>query len=203
MKKQFKLLTYLSVFAILISFAFTSISNKKIIVIDAAHGGIDMGASSGTSTEKEIVEKISKKVKALNQNKEIEIVLLRDQDNYIKLTDRLTAINSLIPDLMISLHINHSKDETENGISAFVSKKNQFYTKSVENADRLLTNIASLKLKRGTIKDSNFFLINKSNCPAVILELGYISNTNDKNYLDSEAGQTEIATKILNTIRNL
>ncbi|MCB0742081.1 MAG: N-acetylmuramoyl-L-alanine amidase, partial [Chitinophagaceae bacterium] len=79
-----------AIIAILFAFSYKSQSNKIIdtalekpvtIVIDAGHGGNDPGATSADGTaEKNITLAIAKKVKALNQNGNIKIILTRDND---------------------------------------------------------------------------------------------------------------------------
>ncbi len=109
MKNLFRIASVLSL-GILLSFSF--LKEKKVVVIDAGHGGTDLGANRNGIYEKEIVLNIAKKIKALNQNKNIEIILTRDDDSYPSLTDRTGKINELKPDYAISLHINNSIKET-------------------------------------------------------------------------------------------
>ena len=103
--------------------------------------------------------------------------------------------------MLISLHINSSKNLKENGVNAFVSKQNDFYDKSVESAKNLVEKISNKKLAKGEVKDANFFVIKNSKCPALLLEVGYLSNENDKTYITSESGQNEIANQIFEFIK--
>ena len=65
MKTKMKFFSIFAVVAIMLSFAFSTL-DRKIIVIDAGHGGIDFGASVENQTEKEIVAKIARKIQVLN-----------------------------------------------------------------------------------------------------------------------------------------
>lgn len=201
MKNKMKLLAFFSALAISLSFAFKPLNNKKIIVIDAGHGGRDFGAQIGAEQEKKIVESIANKIGLLNSKGEIEIVLLRENDNFMELSERVSKTNKINPSLLISLHLNASKNLNENGVNAYVSKQNIFYEKSVENAKSLIDKISNEKLAKGEVKDANFFVIKNSKCPALVLEIGYLSNENDKTYLTSENGQNEIANKIFEFIK--
>ncbi len=201
MKNKMKLLGFFGALAISLSFAFKPLNNKKIIVIDAGHGGRDFGAQIGVEQEKKIVESIANKIGLLNSKGEIEIVLLRENDNFMELSERVSKINKINPSLLISLHLNASKNLNENGVNTYVSKQNIFYEKSVENAKSLIDKISNEKLAKGEVKDANFFVIKNSKCPALVLEIGYLSNENDKTYLTSENGQNEIANKIFEFIK--
>lgn len=51
------------------------------------------------------------------------------------------------------------------------------------------------------MKDANLYIIKNSKCPAVLLEVGYLSNANDRAYITSESGKDEIAKNILKLLR--
>ncbi len=201
MKNKMKFLAVLGILTIFLSFAFKPLNDKKIIVIDAGHGGKDFGAQIGGEFEKKIVENIANKISLLNGKGEIEIVLLREDDSFIELSERVARINKINPSLLISLHINASKNLKENGVNAYVSKQNDFYDKSMESAKDLVDKISNEKLAKGEVKDANFFVIKNSKCPALLLEVGYLSNENDKTYITSESGQNEIANQIFEFIK--
>ena len=201
MKNKMKFLAVLGILTIFLSFAFKPLNDKKIIVIDAGHGGKDFGAQIGGELEKKIVENIANKINLLNGKGEIEIVLLREDDSFIELSERVSKINKINPSLLISLHINASKNTNENGVNAYVSKQNDFYDKSMESAKNLVEKISNEKLAKGEVKDANFFVIKNSKCPALVLEVGYLSNEKDKTYITSENGQNEIANQIFEFIK--
>ncbi len=192
---------FLAFFGAILLLAFKSYNSKKVIVIDAGHGGKDIGAQIGSDLEKKIVENIANKISSLGNN-EIEIILLRNDDRFIELSERVEKINKINPSLLISLHVNSSKNATDNGINAYVSSRNSFYEKSLEVAKSLIEKISNEKISKGEVKDSNLFVIKKSKCPAVMLEIGYLSNENDKAYITSENGQNEIANNIVALLKN-
>lgn len=186
----------LGIALLVFTMSFTSPDNRKLIVIDAGHGGHDMGSTYGFHTEKEIVSRISQKIKALNTNSEVEIVLLRDNDEFQSLTDRVEKINSLNADLVLSLHVNSNKNGVSSGIEAFVSDENAKFEDSKAHAEELLALLSNDKLKSRGVKTAPFMVLKKANTAAVTLELGFLSNDNDREYITSDAGQKEIAGKI-------
>ena len=109
-----KVISLLSLCALVLLASFTTMNNKKLIVIDAGHAGHDHGASFIELYEKDIVEQIAKKIFEKNDPSTVELVLLRDTDNFLSLTDRVNKINELNPDLVISLHINSNTMEKMN-----------------------------------------------------------------------------------------
>ena len=200
MKTKIKILVVLSI-ALFGLFAFKAIESKKIIVIDAAHGGKDLGAKIGDVQEKDIVEAISKKIKAQNQDENIEIFLLREGDHFMELSERVSIINNLKPSLVISLHADASKDVNLSGVGAYIFSDKTFYDQSKLNAESVINNLSTKNLAKREVKEASFYVLKNSKCPAVLLEMGYLSNEKDRNYLNSESGQNKIAAKILEAIK--
>jgi len=199
---KIKILVVLSI-ALLGLFAFKSIESKKIIVIDAGHGGHDFGAKIYDFKEKTIVEAISKKVKELNKDKNVDIVLLREGDHFMELSERVSIINNIKPDLVVSLHVSSVlSDWQKDQVDAYVSSKNEkFKQESIDSAEKLLSNVSNESLKKGKVKEAPFYIMKNSDCPSVLLELGYLTNEKNRDYITSENGQNEIAGKILESVK--
>lgn len=186
----------LGIAILLLAFAFTPTA-KKIVVIDVGHGGNDPGAQVGSALEKEVVMSIARKIQELNTNTNIEITLSRDQDQFKSLSERTQFINSLNPDLVISLHAGISNNPQLSGVNIFISNQNMKKNQSGALALNLLYSINSEKVE---IKKADFYVLKNSLAPAALVELGLLSNNEDRAYLTSEAGQKELAQSILNAI---
>lgn len=168
--------------------------DKKIIVIDAGHGGNDLGATYEGVSEKQIVLGVASKIKQFNKSQDhYEIVLTRDTDNFAALNDRTDMINKLNPEMVISLHINRTPG------SETVKKGHEIYTQNSEASKALAYKISN-KLGSCTIEEKNLHILRESKAPAVLVELGYLNNKQDRNYLTSEAGQKEVAQKFIEII---
>lgn len=179
-------------------FAFGTVPAKKTIVIDAGHGGDDHGATHDHISEKALVQSIAAKIKALDASHGIEIILLREDDVTMTLNERVEKINSLNPDLLVSLHVNYSQNRSDNGVSAYVSKNNEHYTASLEKAQNMVNELSSQCFSKKEVKDVNVYVLSHAKCPGMVLELGYLTNAKDRHYISSEWGQEEIARKIMN-----
>lgn len=183
-------------FAPLLAVLFLSFkpSDKKIIVIDAGHGGNDKGATYEGISEKQIVLAVASNIKQYNSSQdEFEIVLTRDSDQNSTLTDRTDMINKLNPEMVISLHINTSTSK-ESAI-----KGHEIFTQKSE-ASKALADRISKKLGTCNIEEKNLHILRASKAPAVLVELGYLNNTEDRKYLTSEEGQKEVAQKFIEII---
>jgi N-acetylmuramoyl-L-alanine amidase len=175
------------------------IEKKMRVVIDAGHGGSDKGVVVDDIMEKEITAAISRKVKFLNRNKSVEIIILRNSDKFISLSDRVEKINELKPDMVISLHANFDQDSTINGFEVFVGEKNVENSNSKDIAESMY-NSTPKSLSKREVKETNLYILNNVECPAVLLEVGFLSNPQDREYLTSQLGQQRIAEMILKNI---
>jgi len=202
MKNSFKIILALIVVGSLAFIAPNDPKSKQItVVIDAGHGGKDHGQTIDEISEKEIVEKITNKIKSQNRNKDIIIHVTRDTDEFVSLKDRTDYINKIKPDLVLSLHVNAVKNSTASGIEFFINKENSNYEKSKAIAEKLNEKIVkNHSLKSRGIKEAKLFVLDKSEVPAVTVELGFLSNLNDRKYLTDDNEQSRIASTILEFI---
>lgn len=187
------LLRIISVVAIGILLSFSFSKEKKVVVIDAGHGGTDLGATREGVSEKEIVLNVAKKIKALNQNQNLEIILTREDDSYPSLEQRTGKINELKPDYTISLHVNNSPRTTTD------SKGMEVFVQENEVSKKLATKFSE-KFQATKIRTGNLHILRESKVPTILLELGFMNNPEEREYLASEKGQTETAEKILKFI---
>ncbi len=193
----------------IVSFAFVNpkLSEPKQInvVIDAGHGGTDFGATSNSINEKQIVEQIAYKIKALNQNKNIVIHFTRNSDVSVTLQERLQIINNIKPDLVLSLHVNSNKNIEKSGLDFFIANKEvAVYEKSNDFAVKLSSEFEkNNSLTIGRIKTAPFYILKNATAPTLLIELGYLSNENDKRYLTDDREQNKIAENILKFVSGL
>lgn len=172
---------------------------KKIIVIDVSHGGHDKGTYIDETTEKEIVLKIANRVKELYKSTNTEIFLTRNSDEFITLKSRVKIINSLSPEYLISIHISANNDEDVNGFDLYTSTKNSFSIESNSLAERIKKTLQK-SVTTNEIKNANFYIIKNVDCPAALIDLGFLTNNEDRRLLTSEKGQEKIAKAIVESL---
>ena len=202
MKTKTKFLGFLTFLALFVVVAFKPLEDKKTIVIDAGHGGYDVGADLYGFEEKAITETIAKRIKEQNNSADVEIVLIRDGDISMELKERVSIINNLKPDLVISLHVNSNSNMMANGVQAYVPANEIFKDKSKAIAEIIIDKIvATGNLVKRNTTEAPFYLLKNANCPIMTLEIGFLSNEKDRNYITSTKGQNEIASKILESVK--
>lgn len=184
---------------LVLTFSF-SYAGEKTIVIDIGHGGKDIGFEVDGILEKDLTFEIARKIEALNSDSNIKIVFTRESDDFISLKDRVDFINSLNPDLVISLHINADSNTRLSGFDVFVSPQNFRNGESKVLAEKIETSL-SKQFSTNGIKESNMYILKNVNTPSAIIELGYLSNIGNRDLLTSEDGQHRIAEAIYNAIK--
>jgi len=196
-----RLFCFLFVLCIGVNFASAdpTTPNKIKVVIDAGHGGKDTGAQTNSVLEKQIVADVSAQLKELCTDKNIEIILLRTEDEFMSLQERVAKIEALSPDLVISLHANYSKNRDRNGVEVYVAD-NEYTMRSSFFGTKILESFKRKDFKTSDLKSANFFLLKNLKCPAVTVELGFLSNSEDIKYLNSEFGQKFLAKQIVSSL---
>lgn len=185
---------------VLLFTASLSYASEKIIVIDVGHGGNDDGFAIDGFKEKDLAFEIASKIVALNTAENVKIILTRNGDYFVSLSDRVEHINSLNPDYVISLHINSHKNIEVKGFEFFVSSESILNNKTNILAQEIESSIAKEFLSNG-VKNANYYILKNVKTPIILIEMGFLSNPDDKELLTSVAGQDRIAEIIYNTIK--
>ena len=192
--RRLTILPILAVIVLLFAFRNHAINSKPIthldkkytVIVDAGHGGHDPGATTldGT-TEKNLTLAIAQKIKSLNNNPNINIILTRESDKFVDLVERANFANASNANLFLSIHIDNSKSPKSTGASCFVPSKNYLYiNKSNVFAKNILMATNGL-FTNGKLKtrDKGIWVIENAQMPAVLFESGYMSNSNDLQFI--------------------
>jgi len=184
-------------------------ATQKRIIIDVGHGGKDSGAIGiNKIQEKDVVLDIALDILSLNKQSKtpLDIYLTRYSDTLISLSDRTRLAKVLKADVFISLHCNHSDNPNARGIEVYVTNAKSQYSK---NAAWLAFELqASFKKQLGFesrgVKFANFQVLRETldYFPAVLLELGFLSNRDENNYFSNRSNIRLSALSILLIIQN-
>ena len=205
MRFLFKVVVFL--FFSMTVFGQETIAEKKVVVIDPGHGGYDSGAVGINGIlEKDIVLKIALVTVALNlisKDYNLDIYLTRYTDTLISLKDRFILPKVLKADLFISLHCNYSENPNARGIELYLSTRtNDFSLELLVLANDMETEFRNaIGFESRGIKFSDFQVIKSASsiCKSVLFELGFLSNSDEANYLNRHSNS--IATALLKSIK--
>lgn len=159
------------------------------VVIDAGHGGKDPGAVGNGIKEKDIVLDVSKRINAHLEKfyTEIKVVMTRSADNFHSLASRSKKSNDLKANCFVSVHVNAAASTQANGYESFIHPSRSSNSDAAKLQSNLHSKLAKLWVSKGGRdrgkKKENFHVLRETKCPAVLLELGFITNTKDANIL--------------------
>lgn len=173
---------------------------KKTIVIDAGHGGHDSGATSGGTKEKDIALAVSKKVEGILKGKGFNVIMTRDDDTYVSLGGRSKMANDANADLFVSIHANSFTGEAANGIETLHSGSNSSKKLSQGIQDELIKETGATD--RGIKHRPNLAVLRGTKMPASLVELGFITNPNERAKLNNNSYQNKLAQAIARGIEN-
>ncbi len=208
----------------------TNLHLKKVVVIDAGHGGKDPGAKGASHWEKDINLAAARALKTrLERTGRYRVVMTRDSDAYVPLETRVQIARRADADLFISLHSDSGPDATVHGASIYtLSDKGSDRTtrnlmaandwfihvdmpgrdrsvnqilldltqratrnRSAAFAEELLSHVSDqTDLLRRSHRDAGFVVLLAPDVPAVLLEMGFITNSDDENRL-ADTGRRE------------
>lgn len=93
---------------------------KRIIVIDAGHGGKDPGCiGKGGTKEKTVVLSVAQKLRTALRNEGFSVFMTRNDDTYLKLADRAAIAEKKKADLFLSIHANANPSRSMKGFSIY------------------------------------------------------------------------------------
>ncbi len=144
----------------------------KTIVIDAGHGGKDPGAIGYRGTkEKDITLDVAKRLeKKLSKNMNVKIIMTRDEDVFLRLSERTNIANENKSSLFISIHTNAAQDRRASGFETFFigTNKNEAAVRVAARENSVL------ELEGGTEKE---LFTEESLIEATIKQSGYAKNS--------------------------
>ena len=154
------------------------------VIVDAGHGGKDSGAfrSSGPP-EKNVTLDVAQRLDHKLRESQIKTVMTRDSDVFIPLNDRVAIENKQKNAIFVSIHFNDSRKRGTHGFETYYHSG-----ASVDLANRIQQKLMTIpNSANGGIHTANFRVLRLANCPAVLVECGYLSNRSEgKQARDSE-----------------
>lgn len=187
-----------------------------VVVIDAGHGGED-GGTVGVNQcyEKDINLKMAKKLQVFLSSMGIKSVLTRDTDillydrnqdfegrkKHLDMLARLKIANSFENVIFISIHQNAFPQEKYSGFQTYYSQNNESsltLAKIIEEG--IKKHIQPDNKRKAKMSAGKIYLLDKLNCPAVLLECGFLSNPTECELLCSEEYQNKLCAVIANCL---
>lgn len=180
--------------------------NDKPVVIDAGHGGIDPGTNNGDLLEKDVNLDVALKIGKILDEAGIKTMLTRDDDSFMKPSEKIGFANENNACLFVSIHCNsYEKDSSVNGTTIL------YYPSDYKDAGNLsgkeFASIIQEELMklintrdRGIVSSPKKIVLKYSKMPSALVELAFITNPSDAALLASEDFRQKAAEGIANGI---
>ena len=194
----------------------------RIVTLDAGHGGAETGAEGeGGAVEKDVVLSIARRFSSILQERlGVRVILTRDGDRNLSLDERAAIANSNKSNLFLSIHADASPRRNARGSSVYFLSHtsaptnpsssgggdldfifwNMAQTAHLKQSSRLAEILQDeLQAVTGTervnrgIKQNSFRVLKGATMPAVLVEVGFISNPDEERLLVSPAYQDKLA----------
>ena len=198
------------------------VNPKPRIVIDCGHGGKDKGAIGiGGLQEKDVCLSIGTTLTSLLRDQGYQVLLTRNADQDVLLDERTGFANASSADLLISIHANYAFNQNVAGIETFYMKPNicalqwcALDTKGKRVVDTISTqlgnqsdqlanqvqrqvckSVASYHKKKvdRRVKPAVAQVLLGSQMPAILVEVGFLSNKHEAKLLATQEYQYELA----------
>lgn len=217
----------------------TPLRHRRVIVIDAGHGGHDPGALGSSSREKDVNLAAAKLLKAkLERTGRYRVVMTRDSDVFIPLETRVQIARRADADLFISLHSDSGTESSLHGATVYtlsdkgsdkvarnvMAANDWFINVNLPGHDRAVNQILLDLTQRATRnhsaafaedvldhigdraqlhrshRDAGFVVLLAPDVPAVLLEMGYITNGDDERALNDPGRRNQLMTQVADSI---
>ena len=180
----------------------TAAARAATVVVDAGHGGADGGAKGMDTSVQEAALNltVAKRVEALLKEKGVAVVMTRTDERALaeeKAADmrmRKTLLNGETVDLAVSIHMNSFPDRSISGAMAY------YMAGSAEGqklAQQVIDGVCdAIGRSRRLANPGDYFVLRECACPAVLVECGFLSNSDDERLLQDPAHQEKLARAI-------
>jgi len=177
------------------------------VMIDPGHGGKDPGAVSPEGVhEADINLRVCRLLYGVLSGLGFEVLLTRDADVSLSLKARARACNSFKPDIFISLHCNAAANPAANGIEVWTSPGETAADSLSREIFMAMQNHFPSKRFRSDFsdgdpdKEGSLYVLKNTRAPAVLVEMGFISHPEEREWLLDPLKQMRIALAIADGI---
>lgn len=190
----------------------------KVIVVDAGHGGKDVGAIAGGVMEKTINLQVATRLAEKLAKKGFKVHMTRNSDVDCSLEKRAEFAEKCKADLFVSVHCNAAASNV-NGLEVFVATAagdygtgettpqkvacaaNAFNSLNTVLAYAMQSSLLStMKMTDRGIRHKRFYVIRNVSCPAILVEIGFITNASDRRKMLNAAYQDALAGAMADSI---
>ncbi len=177
----------------------TTASSPTTVVIDAGHGGFDRGGIAGQRVaEKTMNLDVAQRLKSILQRDGYRVVMTRDSDVFVPLGTRVAIANQNRNGIFVCVHFNSASRRGANGIETYFYSSQSL---ALASAIHYNVNAVAPTSNRG-VRRRGYFVLRRTNIPAVLVECGFLTNPTEAQYAQSSSYRQKLADAIAAGIRS-
>jgi len=175
---------------------------NRVIILDPGHGGKDPGTVKGSDSEKTITLKVSTQVKQLLENAGAKVYMTRTGDTYPSLQDRVDFTQANYGEIFVSVHVNSAANTSAQGTETYYAiSTGDMYQEDIDLAAFVNNQIVNnLNMKNRGVKQEQYYVIRNMVIPSILVELGFLTNTEDNSKMTNDQYVKLFAESIYNGI---
>lgn len=172
------------------------------IVVEAAHGGTDPGANINGVKEKDLLLNYAKTLEELAPSMNIKVVLARANDTRFDMNERSNLAGKSNAVAYIILHADASNNTNNHGMEIFTGRNSLSMDNRIlgKFLGAELYNFGKLTVNGVNINDTHTARLDAVKVPAALINLGYLSNSNDLSILQNNENRVALCKQMLKAI---
>lgn len=168
---------------------------RGLVVVDPGHGGKDPGATSVLGfPEKDINLNVGLQLAENLEQRGFQVIMTRDSDHFISLEERAAIANRQNADLFISVHADYCATPSVTGFTIYTAKSAAGRSRQAAQAVKQAL-LQDGQQTRG-VREADYRVLVQTRCPAILVELGYLSNYWESRRLRDSRMQERLALAI-------
>lgn len=176
----------------------SSAYNFRTVIIDPGHGGHDSGGQWGRVYEKHLALDTSVRLEAHLKKMGYNTVMTRRSDYFVSLPSRMTVANKYKNAIFISIHYNYTWKQGVSGIETFYHSQQSH--KLARDVHRGV--MSRVKVVDRGVKYARYYVIRNCNLPSVLVEGGFVSNSNERSRMKTAWFRDAIARGIADGVQS-
>lgn len=171
--------------------------NFRTVIIDPGHGGHDKGGQWGRVYEKHLALDTSVRLESHLKKKGFNTVMTRRSDYFVSLPGRMSIANKHKNAIFISIHYNYTWKQHVSGIETFYHSQQS--KKLAQDVHRGV--ISRVKVVDRGVKYARYYVIRNCSIPSILVEGGFVSNSNERNRMKTAWFRDAIARGIADGVQ--
>lgn len=178
--------------------AVASTYSFRTVIIDPGHGGHDKGGQWGRVYEKHLALDTSIRLESHLKKMGYNTVLTRRSDYFVSLPGRMTMANKYGSAIFISIHYNYTWKQQVSGIETFYHSQQSL--KLAQDVHRGV--MSRVKVVDRGVKYARYYVIRNCNIPSILVEGGFVSNSNERSRMKTAWFRDAIARGIADGVQS-